>query len=286
MILLVESVILQVEGVLRGGSIIDQLCYEKLKTESLTLLKHYSSRDAIEEFESCDHEQKAKMLALAVKLHNKARNLTNLAYISIRTYLKASAGWILSLYGGDNVKVLTSVITLLSKAGHELSSCEGQSEMAIVCLMGSKAFWNRAVSLSIQKDLAPIPYQEIRISTFWANIELASLLWKLKRPQEEIRLSVLAAQEMIQTLPARIKLTFAERVLGLGRELSNEKDLLGIAKDYIQTALRAIEAAVLPNLGDNADTEDENLMIRKSPEVKKLKLNAQLSLAFLHMETK
>ena len=74
----------------------------------LAVLK-YSS--AIETFANVSEEAKAELIASAVKLHNKARNLAAQYLCELRAILKACAGWILSACGGDKPKVLSVVIT-------------------------------------------------------------------------------------------------------------------------------------------------------------------------------
>jgi hypothetical protein len=287
----IEPCIQQVELLLRGGGATGTIVQE-LKKASHRLLTWYSSPKNLEEYESATESERTETMGLAIKLHNKARNLTSPAHAEIRTCLKATAAWMLSVYGGDKIKVMFAATTILSKAGEELANADIYPDLAEKCLSGSILFWNRTISLSMHKTMPPLDLQEMKISAFWAHLEKAKLLWYHDGQQEEIRKVISGAAEIMQTLPARMKLSFADRVATLGTEMSKSSAKVTDIIHFFKMALNAIDSALLPSMqvefdaeaGGNVDADAPPL--RDSAEVKKLRLSAQLSLTFLYMRAK
>ena len=308
MIKQVDNIIQQVEVLLRGGA--NNSLIQDLVQLSQKLLLHFSSNNAIAEFERCNEKERTENLTLAVKLHNKARNLSSPSHAQIRAHMKAAAAWMLALYGGDKCKVLSVVITLLSKAGQEIVGFEGNSELALKCYEGSIRYWLNAKSINIHKEVSPIDLQDMRTAVFWSYLGIIEFYNRLGRSQEEIRKIVSSAKEESQTLNPRLKLTFAERLVALGRQVASSNTHTSSSSSsttsssasssstvnaihYFNTAQQAIESALLPNLsGEQSDYGDvdgegnSHLTLRKSAQVKKLQMDVQLSIAFLYMNAK
>lgn len=283
----VDIIIQKVETLLRGGT--PNTFGAELLDLARSLLSWLSSSSAIETFANVSEETKAELIASAVKLHNKARNLAAQSLSEIRAILKACAGWILSACGGDKPKVLSVVITLLSKSGQEIIEGGKDGEIGVACLNRANQVWSRATSLAIQKDISPIDWQDMKMAIFWANLEKASLLAKVG-DAENVRRAISAATEIVQTLPPRLKLTFADRVYQLALQASTQSHMTEEAVHYSKTALNAVDSAMLPYAPvDSIDVEGtavDCVSLSSAVEVKRLRLNIQLSLVFLYLQNK
>lgn len=283
----VEPCIQKVEQLLRGGGAAGSVATE-LRKEAVELLSWYSSTAAIDEFEDSSDSTKSEMLALAVKLHNKARNLTSQAHGTIRTCLKATAAWMLSIYGGDKSKVLSAVTSILSKSGEELASMDEFAEPALKCLSGTILYWNRASALSLHTALSPVELQDMKLSVFWASLEKAKLLWSRTGAVDEVRKTISVAAELMQTLPSRTKLSFAERVATIAKDMAQKSDHVQDSIHMFKMALNGVDSALLPVVHVVSEAEGDGVEGRQVPpvEARILRLNVQLSLAFLYMQAK
>ncbi len=283
----VDNIIQKVETLLRGGT--PSTFATELLNVARSLLTWLSSENAIETFTTASDETKAELIASAVKLHNKARNLAAQPLCEVRAILKACAGWILSLCGGDKPKVLSVVITLLSKSGQEIIEGGRDNETGVACLNRANQVWSRATSLAIQKDISPIDWQDMKMAIFWANLEKANLLAKVG-DAENVRRAISAATEIVQTLPPRLKLTFADRVYQLALQASTQNNMTEEAVHYSKTALNAVDSAMLPYApADHLEAEGaavDCVSLSNAVEVKRLRLNIQLSLVFLYLQNK
>ena len=283
----IEACMLKLEQCLRGGGAqMQSALMVDLNTQATQFLSWFSSGKAVEEYESYNDSNKADMLALAVKLHNKARNLTSSTYSDVRTKLKATAAWMLSLYGGDKSKVFSVVISILSKAGEELSNSESNAELALRCLSGSILHWNRATSLSLHKALSPVELQDMKLAVFWANLEKANLLFHHGASSEEVKKAISGAAEIMVTLPPKAKLAFAEKVIVLGREMSQTSVMLEDTIHCFKLALNAVDSALLPQIYSEDYAVDKESSAVNPSDVQKLRMNIQLSLTFLYMQAK
>jgi hypothetical protein len=287
----IEPCIQQIELLLRGGATSNTV--QELKKVSHTLLTWYSSSKNIEEYERSSESERAETLGLAIKLHNKARSLTSPAHSEIRACLKATAAWMLAAYGGDKIKVLSAATTILSKAGEELANADIYPDLASKCLSGSILYWNRATSLSLHKTMSPVDLQDMKTAAFWAHLEKAKLLWRHDGQQEEIRKIISGAAEIMQTLPPKVKMRFAERVMELVQEMSKSSNKPSDTIHLLKMALNAIDSAQLPSMHIDFDAEAggngedaDSPALRDPAEIKKLRLRAHLSLAFLYMQAK
>jgi hypothetical protein len=288
----IEPCVQLVEQLLRGAVPAGSIAVD-LRKKAVNLLSWYSTSQAIDEFESCGDSEKSDALAMAVKLHNKSRNLTSPVHAEIRTSLKATSAWMLSLYGGDKIKVLSAVISILSKSGEELSLIDDHdhAELAVKCLSGAVIYWNRVVALSLHKTLSPIELQDMKLAAFYAYLEKAKLIWHRGGSVPEIKKAISGAAELMQTLPPRAKLTFAERVIAITKDMAQSSKLLEETIHNFKLALNAVDSALLPSTGCDMDAEcgggeGANTTLTQAADARILRLHLQLSLAFLYMQAK
>lgn len=287
----IEHILQQVESLLRGGaqSAASSVIHE-LQLRSRRAMVWFSSPSADEDFNNCDENKRADNLSLAVKLHNKARNLTAPACAEIRTYLKATAAWMLCHYGtnGKAAKVLSIAVNTLSKCGRELESYGVDADITLQCLYGSVSNWSRMSSLSLHKSFTPVELQELKLSVFWANVEKAKVVLRICGSQEDVRKAVASAGEMVQALPSHLKMTFAYEVNSIAIKVSQSPELVEDAIHLFRTSLNALDAAMIPTFNDDADGERDvdKLSPASRAEIRRAKLNVLLCLSFLYMQTR
>ncbi|KAJ1439677.1 hypothetical protein B484DRAFT_171938 [Ochromonadaceae sp. CCMP2298] len=275
----VNNIIQQVEAIMRGGGNANamQSISISLKENAKDLLTLISA--SIPDSAGTSEDKEGK-LASAVKLHNKARNLTSQCHTEARCYLKAIAAWMFLRYGEQKASVHGIVIKLLSKSGQEMMTMAEGQELAGTCLSTAVQLWNTGASLSFQKDIPPHDLQDIKLSAFWAQMSLMSLLSPSQRA--EMKMAVSGAMELVQTLTARLKITFAERIIRLGHQAAHG-EMVQEAIHYYQVALSSIDSAMLPmGMGEEA----QSIQLRKCTEVKQLRLEAQLALVYVYIDQK
>lgn len=282
----VEQILLQLELLLRGGAQSVHInVINELNVLSRKVLLWFSASDAGAVYTADNDNHRTEVLALAVKLHNKVRNLTTSACGEIKTNLKAAAAWMLCLYGGKNAKVLSVAVNVLSKSGRELEHYGSDSDLVLRCLSGSMLYWMHVGSLSIHKDFSPVELQDMKLSALWAGVEKAKILWRIGGSPEDIRKAVAFAGDIVQSLPSRIKTSFAQEAISIADKMSQVITLAEDAIHLFKTALNAIESAMIPSVCDDVDCGGD---IDKSPlaaaaDTNRMKLNVLLALAFLYM---
>ena len=302
----VASLTQKLEVLMRGGTSGNTLDLNSMKAESYSLLERLSSLPIAQVLSSIAPDKKNDIMGIAVKLHNKARNLAATTQLEMKSVLKACAAWLLYHCGEDKIKVLSTVIKIFSKAGQELLQFQSQQNNTIQCFSVTIRIWNKAVDLSIHRDLAPVDLQDVRIAVFWAHCEKAKLLHAYNFSQEEIRKDMLGALELVQTLPASLRYSFATRVMTLGTSIANEPGGVPESLKYFKVALNTLDSILMPvqsgvklrlDTGasivatasgeeDDADDGEELLALRQSPDVVLLRVNALLSLAYVYMDMK
>ena len=90
---------------------------KRLQEISCQLLEWCNHPDTIADSE----ELKTKMVNAAVKLHNKVRNISPTdIFKKVKGLIRSVSAWILSKFGANSPKVLTTCIKLHARAAQEL----------------------------------------------------------------------------------------------------------------------------------------------------------------------
>lgn len=275
----VDVVFKQVEGLLRNAN---SKAISDTARISLRLLNWFSSLDAADEVYSLSDKQKSSHLEIAVKLHNKARNLVAAPLTEVRTLLKATSAWMLTLYGGEKAKTYVAAIKILSKCGQEFSTLH--PTIAQQCFMSTIDNWKKASNKSIQLDASPLELEDLKTAVFWSYVEVVRCRSSGVDDYEHTRKHISEAIEIMQTLPSRLKFTLAEEVMTLAYRITEQESqlLMDESTYYFKTVLHIIDSAMLP------DSNVEGISSSASSIVKidmlKVKINAQLALSFIYME--
>jgi len=274
-----DGITQRVEMLLRGGN--QNAVALELYNQSRMMLMDMSPERISHMMEETSEQMKVELVTAAVKLHNKGRNLSSTAQslAEVRSILKASAGWVLSIFGGDKPKVLSIVITLLTKSGQELIQYGKDCQIGSSCLSRAIYTWTRATSLAIQKDISPIDWQDMKMSVFWAYLEQISLL-SSPEDSQDLKRAITGATEIVQTLPPLLKVTFARRVNDLALKATHAEDAVQLSK----TALNVVDSAMLPYSGMEFDSAPMGGTHQaNTTDIKRLRLEIQLSLVFFYL---
>ena len=278
----VDVVFKQVEGLLRNAN---SKAISDTARISARLLNWFSSLDAADEVYSLSDKQKSSHLEIAVKLHNKARNLVAVPLTEVRTLLKATSAWMLTLYGGEKAKTYVAAIKILSKCGQEFSALH--PTIAQQCFLSTIDNWKKATSKSIQLDASPLELEDLKTAVFWSYVEVVRCRSNLDVDDyEHTRKHISEAIEIMQTLPSRLKFTLAEEVMTVAYRITEQESqqlLMDESTYYFKTVLHIIDSAMLPDSNVEGITSSSTSSIVKI-DMLKVKINAQLALSFIYME--
>jgi hypothetical protein len=160
----VETIVKLVEILLRGGSLNEKSAQDSniLLNESYSVLKWYSCGN---QPIPSDIERKDG-LNLAIKLHNKSKNLTSNSQVQLKNILKAISGHMLLFYGDNSPKVFCPVIKILTVAGKDLQHCAPALDTSFQCLSAVVKIWSMSNITAIQQTLPPLELQEMKIAVF------------------------------------------------------------------------------------------------------------------------
>jgi len=102
-------------------------------------------------------------MKLAIKLHNKVKNLASNSYLELRNVLKANSGLMLIFYGLKSLKVISPAVKILSSAGKDLQRCSNADAISLQCLSSAVQIWASTNSIMIEQLLSPLEFQDMKI---------------------------------------------------------------------------------------------------------------------------
>lgn len=107
-----------------------------------------------------------EIINLAIKLHNKVRNLPSCAQnLELRNILKAASGYMLANHGRNNAKIITPAVKILSSAGKELQRCENAQVASLLCTTSAIQLWTEMSTAIMQLD-TPLEFQDMKVLVF------------------------------------------------------------------------------------------------------------------------
>jgi hypothetical protein len=281
----IVRIIQQLEIIIRNGATgVDSKENADLLHEAYKLCIWYSRDDPATLLGGMDSENIANHVSFAVKLHNKARNLTAPLHAELRTILKAAAAWMLSVYSDKTPKISSVIIKLLSKASQEITLLNNKEDLSLKAANAAIAAWLSSNQIAMQKLLAPIEMQEIKISVFNAYIEKAKISSVLRYDNDVTRCAAAAALEIAQTLPAAFKICFADHAMRLGYDAASSTATMDDAIHFFRLSLNSLSGA--RSIESISSIPDDNETLMMSPEIIKMRIKIQLSLAYALTETK
>ena len=200
----VESILKQLEARFRGekksiAADHDMLnlsyeIFEKCHTdsESETPMKSFVSPLLL----NLDADGRKHWLSIAIKIHNKIRNLSSIHYVEVKNVLKAAAAIMISVYGEETPKSICIAIKLLSKAAHDIAVhlkktasardfisteqlvqlSEKADSLVVQCSSTAIRLWSTSNSVAAQKLLPPVEYQDMKMAAYQAYLDQALAL--------------------------------------------------------------------------------------------------------------
>lgn len=266
-----EVILKQLECVMRGKRIDENTLLEQSEQ---FLNWSYSEYGRVDFSKShLDHETQQKFIDLAVKLHNKSKQVhfNSKIFSECITNLKAAAAWILTTYGSTSTKYVIMFIRLHCRAASEMLAIE-KLNYAEPSLKKVFECWKMLNSQALERILPPVDLEGLRFQVFNAFLDYSKLLRTVSGREEEIKNCIGCALELIDYLP-NLHLTFCRHVLDIGQELAIHKSSYTEAIHYLRIALSSLHV----------------LQSKKDPEngdAKILLLKTYLSMAFVFQEMK
>jgi hypothetical protein len=237
-------------------------------------------------------------LKISISIYNKARNLPIGNYDMLRALLKGMSAYLLHLYSNPSAKCLCTVIKLFSRAAEDLSCYEHQTQNSLKCAITCTTLWTRIRDSSsvLIKQLTPHDLESLKMSVYHSYTQTASLLVKLKGSPDKVaaspRQAMAGAMELVNQLPAGIKLNFVHTAIHIGTDLVKknlEEDALSIFNMTISIVdLLASSAISNINVMAQLDDEkaDENYIKTSKYDLFRIKVKVLLSMAYCCMTTK
>ena len=272
-----------IERVIRGGGASNPMEATSKATQLFEMLSDVQLGEA---FLTLTETERNERMNVAVRLHNKVRAFTALAYSELKARTKACAAYFLYVLNRENPKasVRTHIIRLLGRACQEI---QPYSEViARQCCEGAIKLYNPVNISDFSRQLPPLELIDMKITIFQAYIDQANLLVRSGN-MEQIRISIAGAMEIVQSLPDVKKMQFARELIQLGSHLSSLTGAVQDAAYLLQTAINCLELLWSTASGPPAArVAIDNPSPASLEELLPLKINAQLGLAYCFKEMK
>jgi hypothetical protein len=322
----VDQVEKQVEYLVRGGT-----GRRAGQLDSPTLLKtvkqvfDLATTNEIKEAARClDEAGKMARVNVAVRLHNKARNLApgvnqgkyvnNILYVcnpldfdlsatDLKSLVRALAAWLIFLFTEATPKALCTLLKLLSRAVNEVQ--DNFLDVALQCCGAAIELWEQVDLLVISQSLATLEFQDAQMSIFQAYLMQGSILRMTSKNAKlssevlsTIRKSITAALNLVQSLPNGLKMYFAEAVMTIAAAFANSPTPDNEeAITYFHLAIRCLESIRLAKsfAGKGSmpaeaitiagtESSQDDPLGLDEKDLRKMKIKAQLSLAYVFKE--
>ena len=228
-----------------------------------------------------DEEERQAAIAITIRLYNKARMLSVLSLLEVKTYLKTAAAWMLTAYGVSKFKAVVSCIRLHCRSAAELIlHFERDQTAALHCLEQAIANWTQINNQALERLASSADVEELRLYIFHAYLALGRLLLKGKSVSvKDVTASVTGAMEILQHLPS-LRFQFAEHAVYVGYQLAT----LDYMAESVGFFLKAI--AVLELLSEISNGHLDCEVETNKMDREKLKGKACLSLSYVYTELK
>lgn len=164
-----------IELIIRGGSTSNLTDNGVLLNTMRDLFDHLTSPTLEQKF--TEAEDKTARVNIAVRLHNKVRNLAPAVHAELRAIAKACAAWMLMLFNQPVPKSLCAVIKLLSRAGQEMQPFS--EAIALKCCGAATGLWTRISVQTLSQMMPPLELQDIKIAVFQAYLDWANILVRM-----------------------------------------------------------------------------------------------------------
>lgn len=229
-----------------------------------------------------DREQ---AVTTTIQLYNKARLLSSPNLMEVKVYLKASAAWMLTAYGGNKFKSMVSCIKLHCRSATELILYFPDDFIAAhSSLLQAIKNWTFVNNQAIERMISVVELEELRLYMFHCYVSLGRLQMKSNcKLLDDFKISLSAAMELVQSLP-EMQFVFIEHAIAVGYYLSTH----GFTLDSVPYFSRAISRIDMLIQCTPLDAEPEANQIRGHSwtidDLNASKAKAYLSLAYIYSD--
>jgi len=122
-----------------------------------------------------DEHDKVQLIESAVKMHNRAKTITNPRLSESVTYLKSTAAWILSAYAEKNTKFCILFIRLHCRIASEWIQLKAVDN-AIHSYKEAMSSWKKLNISALDRILPQVELETLRKTVFYAYLDLSKLL--------------------------------------------------------------------------------------------------------------
>jgi hypothetical protein len=164
----INAILKQLEASMRGKKFNDNLLPESKD------LFNWAYSCFIEDRNVEEHD-KAILIESAVKMHNRAKTITNPRLSESVTYLKSTAAWILSAYAEKNTKFCILFIRLHCRVASEWIQLKCV-ENAICSFREALSCWKKLNVSALDRILPQVELHTLRKTVFYGYLDLSKLL--------------------------------------------------------------------------------------------------------------
>lgn len=158
---------------------------------------------------------------LAVKLHNKVRNL-NAPILSIaKNLLRASAAWMFILFGEKTSKILSIIIKLLSKSGEELCRQEDTKALGLDCFNACIVLWKSSGDVPIYDQLPALELQDTKFCVFKSLQGVIMNSNVTKMHANDIKQVASFGVDIAESLDDRFQLSLVDTLFKIGHQFAD-----------------------------------------------------------------
>jgi hypothetical protein len=122
-----------------------------------------------------DEKEKKVLIENAVKLHNRAKTITNPRYSESVTYLKSAAAWILSAYAEKNTKFCILFIRLHCRIASEWIQLKAVN-YAKQSYEEALSTWKKLNVHALDRLLSRVEFDSLKQTVFYGYLDLSKLL--------------------------------------------------------------------------------------------------------------
>jgi tetratricopeptide (TPR) repeat protein len=233
-----------------------------------------------------DQNDKVLLIESAVKMHNRAKTITNPRLSESVTYLKSTAAWILSAYAEKNTKFCILFIRLHCRIASEWIQLKAV-DYAINSYREAMGSWKKLNISALDRILPQVELDTLRHTVFYGYLDLSKLLRDdASCDWSAIRACVGGALEILPQSLA-LRLAMAQHVLELAHHLAT---LLHIEESihYFHVILTILNTPLSStNLQQQQQQQGKQDEIPKETwqrEVLLIKIKTFLGLGYLYKE--
>jgi hypothetical protein len=222
---------------------------------------------------------------LAVKLHNKVRNL-NLPMLSIaKNLLRATAAWMFILFGEKTSKILSIIIKLLSKSGEELCRHEETKSYGLNCFNACIVLWKTSGEVPTYDQLPALELQDTKFCVFKSlqGVIINSNIAKMEI--NDIKQVASFGLDIAESLDDRFQLSLVDTLFKIGHQLASGENKID-AIHFLNLGISILRKPIFQNIlhtdvVDHSSSEGHSSLVRTYLD---LRVRVYLALVYIYTD--